>query len=219
MVQVYLTEIQELPDPKESPEVMKGLSDARKEKVMRYRHADDRKRSLGAGLLLRKVLSCQGVDEDVIRYGRNGKMETDGICFNLSHGGDMVICAVSDSAVGCDIEKVRNAPIGVAKRFFCENELRYISSCSKEAQDRAFFRLWTMKESYIKMTGEGMSLPLDHFEMRVEDDVRVYRGGILQPCYIKEYETEDYHITVCAQEREFAAQIQYKSIVGKENML
>ena len=63
MVCVYVADIKDLPDPLEVPKSMEGLSEKRKEKIRRYMYSKDRKQSLGAGLLLNKVLSLHGVLE------------------------------------------------------------------------------------------------------------------------------------------------------------
>ena len=75
----------------------------------------------------------------------------------------MVICAVSDKAVGCDIEQVSVAPEKVAERFFSEAEQRYLSQYSGEEKNKEFYRLWTMKESYLKYLGTGINRPLNSF--------------------------------------------------------
>lgn len=88
-------------------------------------------------------------------------------CFNLSHSGDMVIMAVSAYPVGCDMEGTKTEKNGtkeekrsernlkIARRFFTEREQKAV----EEGGNEAFYRIWTRKESYIKMTGEGMKVP------------------------------------------------------------
>ena len=124
----------------------------------------------------------------------------------------MVICAVGEKSVGCDVEQISNAPEKVADRCFSKSEIRYLNGISKEKRKQEFYRLWTMKESYIKMTGEGMRLPLESFEVIFEEGIHIYREGEKQDCFVKEYQLcqEDqlpYYISVCAEEKEFAEQI------------
>ena len=204
MVCVYVTDIKNLPDPLEVPESMYGLSEKRKEKIRRYMYSKDRKQSLGAGLLLNKVLSLHGVLGTNVVYGENGKPKIPGICFNLSHSEDMVICTVSKKPVGCDVEKVKEINLKIAERFFAKKELEYLKSFEKNNRADAFFRLWTMKESYMKMTGEGMRLGLDQFEVILDEDIKVFRNGQRCACFIKEYELQGYKLSVCAEEKEFA---------------
>lgn len=208
MVQVYAADITDLPDPLEYPKLLGRLSEDRKQKIMKCRQSASRKQSLGAGLLLHHVLKKHGMSGQKIRIGQYGKPETDGIYFSLSHSESMVVCAVGDKPVGCDVEKISKFHEKVADRFFCESEKKYLSRVSEEARTEAFFRLWTMKESYIKMTGEGMYLPLNKFEVRLDENVRLYRNGKLQDCFLKEYDVPGYKLTVCAEEVTFSEQIQ-----------
>lgn len=213
MVEVYVADISSLSDPKESPEVMSDLWQKRKERILQYKHEKNRKQSLGAGLLLSHVLKKYGADLETLRYGENGKPETDGICFNLSHSEDLVICAVSAQPVGCDIEKISDMKKNIAERFFTINEVKYLDQFDEEEKRNEFFRLWTMKESYLKMTGEGMSLPLNMVEFVFGESVNVYREGTLCNCNIKEYEFPGYKLTVCAEDDKFAENAQYLELI------
>lgn len=204
MVYVYLADVTHLPDPKEAPEIMKGLPEERKQKILRYRQVADRKRSLGAGLLLKKVLARHNHRIDSVTYGVNGKPEISGIHFNLSHSHNKVVCAVSDKLVGCDIEKIEEVTEKIAERFFAKSEIAYLNSFKYQEKMREFFRIWTMKESYMKMTGEGMSLGLHNFEIVFGNEVEICREGKRCSCNIREYEIPGYKLTVCAEETEFA---------------
>ena len=211
MVKVYVANVSELPDPKDNPEHLKGLSDVRVKKIMRCRQTKDRKQSLGAGLLLTQCLKEYRIDTESIRYGEHGKPEVEGICFNLSHSQDMVVCAVSGMPVGCDIEKIGELKEGIAERFFTKNEVKYLERFQGNEKRDEFYRLWTMKESYMKMTGEGMSLSLDCFEFIIEDRIKVFREAILEECYLEEYMIPGYKLTVCAKENEFVSEVKYVS--------
>lgn len=199
MVTVYTFSIENLPDPAGEPGVMARLPKERTEKILKYRCEPDRKRSLGAGLLLLELLPRYGADIKDIRISADGKPEAEGVFFNLSHSGGYVICAVGDRPVGCDVEQVKKAPGQVAEHFFCESEIAYINMAESGRRDQAFFRIWTMKESYMKMTGEGMRLPLNEFEILLSSPkaIRVRRAGKLQPCRICCFELPGYQISVC----------------------
>ena len=136
--------------------------EARREKVMRFRTERDRQRCLGAGLLAAWMLKSAGAGDLSLTYGEQGKpaltAHTD-IHFNLSHSGSFAVCAVADHPVGVDVEQVREAHLGIAKRFFLPGEFAWISQSADP--DRAFYRLWTRKESALKRLGEGLSRPLD----------------------------------------------------------
>lgn len=204
MVSVYATNISNLPDPKEMPQMMESLSQERREKTLRYRFEDKRKQSLGAGLLLEHVLQLYGKYSRDIRFGENGKPELDNFFFNLSHAGDYVICAVGDKPVGCDVEEITKEPKHMAEKFFCKSENEHLNQLEGAERVNEFFRIWTMKESYMKMTGEGMRLALDRVEFVLEKTVKVYRDRELCFCEIKEYEIPGYKCTVCSEDVEFA---------------
>lgn len=213
MVRLYAADIANLPDPGEDPALLDELDPERKCKVMRYLKAEDRKRSLGAGLLLNRILPRYGVSPAGIRTGADGKPEVEGICFNLSHSGHIVICATAEKEVGCDVEEIVKAPEAVAEHFFHPSESAYVNACMGEERDRRFFRVWTMKESYIKMTGEGMSLDFDRFVfLPGPEKIKVRRDGKLLSCRIMEYDIPGYKVSVCAKEEEFSEHVEYVSL-------
>ena len=210
MVHLYAADTGNLTDPKENPALMDELDTERKCKIMKYLKAEDRKRSLGAGLLLNRILTRYGASPAGIRLGTDGKPEVEGVSFNLSHSGHIVICATAEKEVGCDVEQIVKAPEGVAERFFHPSESEYVNACVGEERDRRFFRIWTMKESYIKMTGEGMSLDFSRFEFLLDTEkIRVYRDGKPLSCHIMEYDIPGYKVSVCAEEADFAGTVEY----------
>lgn len=215
MVNVYAINIRELPDARDYLAVLQDISSKRRDRVMAYQQADDRKRCLGAGILLAKILPLYGENPEKITLGPMGKPEAEKIHFNISHSGDWVICAVSGKAVGCDIEKIDQEPEGVAQRFFHQNEAVYLQKFQGEERNEMFFRLWTWKESYMKMTGEGVHLLQQDFEiLPVGGQIRVRRGKKTLSCHIAEYDVLGYKVSVCAEEAEFADCITYMKYNG-----
>jgi 4'-phosphopantetheinyl transferase len=110
--------------------------------------------------------------------GQAGKPELKsdfGMHFNMSHSGSLAAYAfTSVGPVGVDIEQIRNVSDleGIAKHHFCRAETAELLSIADEKQRcEAFFRCWTRKESYIKALGEGLSMPLDQFQVTLLPDV------------------------------------------------
>ncbi len=82
--------------------------------------------------------------------------------FNLTHSGGFVALAISDDEVGIDIENLRPVTTAerLAQRFFSPEERKHVFELDGEARDRAFLRIWTQKEAYLKATGLGVGMPL-----------------------------------------------------------
>lgn len=113
----------------------------------------------------------------VFAYMKHGKPFVAGntaqIHFNVSHSEECALYAISRSCrLGVDIECL-NRDVdwrGLGKRFFTHNESTALQHLSASSRKRAFFACWTRKEAIIKATGDGLSLPLDQFEVTVEPD-------------------------------------------------
>lgn len=89
--------------------------------------------------------------------------------FNVSHTHSLVAMAVSCGAeIGVDVENVRlrAAPIEIADRFFSPEEAAALEELEPARRQHRFFEYWTLKESYIKARGMGLSIPLDKFTFR-----------------------------------------------------
>jgi len=179
-----------------------GVSQYRRDKTDRMVFQKDKRLSLGAGALLDYALTCEGIADREITYVRNRKpcLRNSDIRFNLSHSGNMVFCAVSDTDVGCDVEQIKNIDMGIAARFFFREEYAAISACpDSERRNDMFFRYWTLKESFMKATGLGFELALDDFCVLIDrDGISVKQSVDNRQYYFKEYTAESgYKFAVC----------------------
>lgn len=173
-----------------------------------------------------KACTVPGPEMDFPRfhYGENGKPYLDGVkdlYFNVSHSGELAVCAIAPCEVGCDVEKIRDRKTAVARRFFAPAE--YEAICSQEnaeARQRLFFRFWTLKESFLKVTGEGLRLGLDSFQIIPgEKKISVIQNVDHRAYYFKEYEAaEGYCCAVCAVQETFEAQVHRVNIKELLNM-
>ena len=91
--------------------------------------------------------------------------------FNVSHTESLVVMVLaSGREVGIDVECTqRQAPLDVAQQYFSRTEAAELAGLPPEHQAARFWDLWTLKESYIKARGMGLSLPLDAFTFRFGD--------------------------------------------------
>ena len=167
---VYFADITSLKDDAIFSEYYAKMPQYRREKIDRCKLRDDKIRSLGAGILQSRALWSFGIDKNIeIEFGKNGKPFLKGIkdvYFNLSHSGDLVMCAISMREIGCDVETVRKSRFGVEKRFFTPEECDFVGRGeSEEEKNERFFKIWTLKESLIKANGAGLSLSLGDFSV------------------------------------------------------
>ena len=147
------------------------VSEDRQKKAEKYRYWEDTKRCILAEILILYAIqksynidTCE-IQFDKLQYGKPIIKNHEEWYFNLSHSGNWVVCAVDDCPVGIDVEEMNYMRISIADHFFTKHEKERIKSFSCE-QDRVkeFFKLWTLKESYLKKSGHGLRRRLDSFE-------------------------------------------------------
>ena len=133
----------------------------RYEKFLRLRQKRDKENCLAAYLLLKHALKQYGIEDFSIKTGEHGKPYLDGeeMFFNISHCRYGVAAAVSSSPVGIDIQNITEYKKSIAERVFSEEEIYYTES--SENADRAFTRLWTLKEAAAKCDGRGIAVLRD----------------------------------------------------------
>jgi len=149
------------------------LNAEEQQRWQRFKFAGDRQRFLQARALVRSVLAAYlqqspaSVQFTSNQYGKPQLLQQPApLRFNLSHTHGLLALAVSsDVEVGVDVEAVSREVevVALAERFFAPVETALIKACSAEAQRDCFFRLWTLKEAYVKARGLGLQLGLDSF--------------------------------------------------------
>ena len=132
-------------------------------RAARYLRAETREEFVAARaslrLLLGRALQTPAADVHLIA-GDQGKLQTAGIAFNLSHSGGLVAVALSQRAsVGIDVEKIdrRVEVLDVAEASFSASEVAQLRGmASVEAQRQRFFELWTEQEAVAQCLGIGL---------------------------------------------------------------
>ncbi len=138
------------------------LPENRIEKYSRLKRKSDRDNCVAAYLLLRYALSENGIDSFETEVGANGKpfLKNKKLFFNISHCAEGVAVAVDTEPVGIDVQEIGIFNERVAKRFFTDGERKKINASSD--REKAFTRIWTLKESAIKNEGKALA-NLDEF--------------------------------------------------------
>jgi 4'-phosphopantetheinyl transferase len=123
--------------------------------------------------ILARYLNC---DPKWLRFSTSeyGKPALQGYSleFNLSHSGERALVAVSPACrVGVDVERIRPELelIRMASRFFSQNEVNELMALPPGQHQRAFFTGWSRKEAYVKAHGFGLSLPLESFDVSLDE--------------------------------------------------
>jgi len=161
------------------------LSEERRVKYNRLRSMTGKKGSVVAYLLLRLALSDEYDINDTVEfeYAKNGKpflRDHPDIYFNLSHSGDAAACVVAGVEVGVDIQCVKPISDKVAKRVLTSDEYRVFKDTPEP--DDWFCRIWTMKESFVKKTGQGMAVDFREISAGDINDAYVNKGAGFYCC-------------------------------------
>jgi len=189
---------------------MEQIEEKRRRACERMKSSRDRARSLGAGLLLHyalcEYLQLPGEDTPPFQTGRGqwGKpylTEYPQVHFNLSHSGHYVCCAVGEQETGVDIQEHRSWRKGVAGRFFTAEDNRLLNSLPDDRAGELFFRIFSIRESYIKLTGRGISQGLASFEIDWQNHAITQQKKV--KAYFAEYQKLQGHsLCVCGGEFE-----------------
>lgn len=171
-VRVFHVAVDEDEDPVMGARLKRLLSEDERDRQLRFHFASDRQSYLSAHALTRTVLAAltgaapHDLQFDVGPHGRpelRARGQAARLRFNLSHTRGRVACAVAlEHDVGVDVEQVeRRVEIAqLARHVFSERERAALLALPEGPQRERFFRIWTLKESYIKAVGKGLAIPL-----------------------------------------------------------
>jgi 4'-phosphopantetheinyl transferase len=185
-IHLWLTFYDEIREQRLLSDYWSLLGAAEREKHSRFRFERDRRQYLVTRALVRTVLSKYvGVDPQDWRFttnafGRpqiaNENVGAADLTFNIAHTRGLIVLGIArDRELGVDVENVsaREACVEIADRWFAPEEVADLHRLPAEQQPHRFFEYWTLKESYIKARGLGLSMPLDRFWFRFLENERV----------------------------------------------
>ena len=166
----------------EIEELIPILSKDEIEKAQKFRFDEHRRRFIAARGRLRQLLATYlelSEQEIKFEYSDRGKpqlitnLNPDNLQFNVSHSHNLALYAFTyQERVGIDLEYLRSLrdAANIARRFFAPKEYELIASLIGDRQQQVFFQTWTIKEAYLKATGEGLSGSIDAVEVSFEGD-------------------------------------------------
>lgn len=190
----------------------KFIPDADQSIIEKFVQKNDALRAIISILLSRALIAhfCKIPNEKIIitktKYGKPILQNISGFYFNISHSSDWVVCAVDNVNIGIDIEQIRTIDMEIAKAYFTLEEQSIIFNAPVDKRLFYFYTIWTLKESYIKYTGDGLSAQdLTAFSVLLKNDYAdIYKNAIKLPVYLHLfYNFKSYCMSVCSEKNEF----------------
>ena len=200
MVKLYYAKITKLYDEKCFEEKIRQIKEKRQVRILEHCQKKDRCRSLAASLLLKKALEEEGIcyEETCFTKEQGGKPKLlqNGLFFNLAHAQEMAVCVISDQQVGVDVErrdrmegKEQKRKLQIAKKILTPEEWKLWEKAGCQTEE--LISVWTKKESYVKMTGKGLTENLttvDTLSNAFYQQILVDDGYVISVCTALENE-------------------------------
>lgn len=228
-----------LPCKQQIQTALSGISREEIDRIQRFRFKDDYKLSLIGRLMIRKCVQlCYGISWSSIELHRNQKgkpfcsnlrgQREPALSFNVSHQGDYTVLATSTTtSVGIDVMKFtypNNTDVPsffrIMNRQFVESEWEYIKSFKDDwTQLQAFYRLWCLKESYVKAIGVGIgteSAETMHFK------INTFKMDLVKNCedsvLFVNNKQAPWSFNECLLDEEHVATVAYENTSEKQSM-
>jgi 4'-phosphopantetheinyl transferase len=174
-VHIWLTELDQVPE--RLNRLWHILSADERARAERFHFNTDRDRFIVAHGALRNIIGGYlEVDPAQLEFKTNSygkpslsaEYQTADLRFNFSHSHSLAVYAITQGReLGVDVEYLMDSYAGeqIAERFFSPQEVATLRSLPEHLQKEAFFNCWTRKEAFVKAKGEGLSIPLDQFDV------------------------------------------------------
>lgn len=179
---IYLVEIKNPIDEQTFSFLLQYAEPYKRKNIISHGKKEEADRMLVSDILLKYVLKTHfsiPMSKLNVQLGELGKPYLPSypdIHFNISHSGNYVVCAISDSPVGIDIQTNLVYKQRIAKRVLSPERVREIEESTHP--DLLFTRYWAEKEAILKMVGCGFSGEVN------EDDIDFRRKNIITDQYV-----------------------------------
>lgn len=203
------------------PSLLQYVSFDKQQRINAFRDRRDSQLVLMADLLIRAVacryLSIKNdyLDFRINEYGKPYIYGSNYFYYNLSHSGRWVVCAVNHDQVGIDIEEIVPIELDIAQNYLSKKEITYIVKKPEVERAEAFYVILTLKESYIKAMGYGLSKNLNSFTVKIisKNSATITKLSGNSSAFLRQYKIDEgYRLFLCAFENCFPEQIQLVDI-------
>lgn len=216
-MKIYMVNVEDI-DDKRIDKLCLLINSDKSYKIKKFTDKKDKIRSVIGEILIRTIIEeelCYGESKDIKfeknKYGKPYIKEYPQFNFNISHSEDIVVGASDNQPIGIDIEKVKTINYeGIARGFFTESEFNYIIKDSLYDKLERFYKIWTLKESYIKCCGQGLSLPLKSFSIDIDDcdNIKMSINNENKEYKFKSFNIElNYKLAVCSSSKDITNNI------------
>lgn len=189
------------------------ISEEKRQRINKFNRRIDKLRAIYGELIIaymvmkEKNIKNKHISFTKNKYGKPFLKGYNNLHFNISHSEEYVVCALSSNNIGIDIEKIQNIDFeAISKQFFSEQEQKYILGNNEIYSINPlnrFYNIWTLKESYIKFLGIGMSMELNKFSLNINEngniELKTNVKSIMPNFKIIEFNKE-YKMSVCFEE-------------------
>jgi 4'-phosphopantetheinyl transferase len=189
---------------------------SRQRKIDANMRREDKVRSLVGDMLIRQMLfrhfgyASLKAPFTVDYFGKPYLEGQIGMHFNLSHAGDWIVCAVDTSSIGIDVEQIQSIDMAIAAHYFSTAEHATLMAIPLENRLSCFYDLWTLKESYIKAIGKGLSEKLNLFTIDLSNNEIKLISAKEEDAkwHFRQYDIDPaYKLSICAGNDSFPNQV------------
>lgn len=218
MFSIYAVNVEGFKDEEILKHLFRYIPEEKVERLLKFKIAEDKKRGV-LGELLVRYLICDNlniknneINFTKNKYGKPFLKDYIGLEYNISHSNQLVVCAIGDYAVGIDIEYIKNVELGAANYIFEKHEYEVFSNLPEQRKLDYFYSMWTLKESFIKAKGLGLSIPMNSFSINRNSEKDMYCIYKNSKYYFREYTiNKDYKLSICSKLKDFSNEIKVYS--------
>src|SRR5699024_9990539 len=213
MLKVYAVKIPEDISDEDYQTLLSFTSFEKREKIKKIKHMQSQYQTLIGDIVIRLIIlknklrqTNEEIEIEHNRFGKPGLKNEKSFMYNISHSSEWVVCAISSYKVGIHIEYKKPIELKYFEKVFSPEELNDIRSKNTSKQQEYFYDLWTLKESYIKMIGEGFSYPVSTFTVKKNSivDIQLINSINSRIPYFTQYNIDrNYTLSVCAEKENF----------------
>ena len=221
MINQYALKFDKPLTPNQLKRLLLIVTENRRLKSEKYLSIKDKERCLLSEALLIHVLEkyYHNFNKIQLTYTKYGKplLKNSILNFNISHSGNWIVCSIGNNPVGVDVEEIRKLNIKWIYKMFSEIEQKYFTDNDIKEEQNLFFKLWTLKESYVKFNGRGLSYSFDRFWIDVRNLIVFDEGRRIKNVSFYSDKLDGSHLyALCHDSRESVRDVQ---VIDIQNIL